>query len=165
MNQRYADYFALHAKCAAQNGSDMSWADAVALFDEIKGLKSMEIEHNDDRCADRCGLIQELLEAQGVEHGLLMIEFPETHGWYMHFGAIGVLDTGQQVIFDPMTFDTPLTREKWIEAWTQNPEFHVIDPKCMGFMSRKDIQTSLENISKHAEAKSEQASEPEAAIT
>ena len=149
MSQSYNDYFDLHAKCSAQNGSPISWADAVALQNEITALSSLELEYLDDMCGTRCHLIQELLHERGAEFGSLMIHFNDEHKWEYHFAAYAILDTGQHVIFDPMHFKDPITKEAWVAKWeNDHPDNYAI--VVPGFMESKPATHSLGKLQDYA---------------
>ena len=121
-------------------------------MDVVKSLPSMELEHTDNGCYQRCFLIRQLLEGKGVSHGHAHIKFNSAHHWSHHAAAWTVLDTGQTVIIDPSEFDKPIRLESWKEYWENGDagiqRFSITE----NFLKKPSPLAVLEKLWTHAEA-------------
>ena len=117
-----SDYFELFAKCTSLNGQPMSWHEAVDFMQELKSLASLNLEHQEDGCVERCLLIMRLLQQRGLQSGAIKIEgvqerfiLPEhLEPFNYHYAAYAVIDTRQKIVFDPLLSE-PMVKTAWID--------------------------------------------------
>ena len=141
-----SEYFALRDTVRTPSmGQRISHADAVAFMNEIKAAAFLRLDHNADGCIQRSDLIQNLLETKGVQHGFYKICF-ESGPWLTHFAPYAVLENGEDVVFDVIEFDKPLSKEEWTDYWVQRSGIQQSFYKNPGFLIRSAPEKDIEHL-------------------
>ncbi len=122
MLHSHSDYFELFAQYSARKDQSMDWSSAVDFMKKLKTLTTLKLDHQDDGCLERCLLIMRLLQERNIKSGVVTIEGSQkgfllnghTEPFNYHFAAYGKINTGQNVVFDPL-LDAPETIDEWIQ--------------------------------------------------